>query len=93
MSVDLGRMALEEAVKAGASYVDIRIGEILDEEVAVKNGIPDEVNLSQTKGFGVRVITNGSWGFAASVDVTKEEIMKLTETLEEIQDREYPAPR
>ncbi|MGD8545096.1 MAG: TldD/PmbA family protein [Candidatus Bathyarchaeota archaeon] len=77
MSVDLGRIALEEAVKAGASYADIRVGEILDEELAVKNGIPDEVNLSQTKGFGVRVIMNGSWGFAASIDVTKEEIIKV----------------
>ncbi len=72
-------MGLEEAVKSGASYADIRIGEIFDENLAVKNGIPDEVNVSETQGFGIRVIANGSWGFAASVEVTREEIIKVAQ--------------
>ena len=77
MSIDIGRKALNEAVKAGASYADIRIIEILNENLAIKNGVPDEVNLSQTKGFGIRVMIHGSWGFAASVDITKEEVEKV----------------
>ncbi len=35
------------------------------------------MNLTRTKGFGIRVLANGSWGFAASVDVTNNGIMKV----------------
>jgi TldD protein len=62
MSVDYGKMALEEAKKKGVSYADIRISEILNENLTVKNGEPETISFSQTKGFGVRVIVNGAWG-------------------------------
>ena len=77
MSLDLGRKGLEEALEAGATYADIRIGEILNENLTVKNGVPEEVNQSKMKGFGLRVLARGSWGFAASVDVTKSEVVKV----------------
>ncbi len=77
MSADLGRKGLDEAVKAGASYADVRIGEILEENLTVKNGVPEEVNLLQTRGFGIRVLSNGAWGFAASVDLTKKEVTEV----------------
>ncbi len=72
-------MALEEAGKKGASYADIRISEILREVLTVKNGEPEAVNFLQTKGFGVRVVADGAWGFAGSVDINKEEIMRTVE--------------
>ncbi|MFP3985063.1 MAG: TldD/PmbA family protein [Candidatus Bathyarchaeia archaeon] len=74
MSLDLGRKGLDEAVKAGASYADIRIGEILDENLTVKNGVPEETVLLQTSGFGIRVTAKGAWGFASSVDLTADEV-------------------
>ncbi|MCW4052216.1 MAG: hypothetical protein NWE78_03265, partial [Candidatus Bathyarchaeota archaeon] len=77
MSFDIGREGLNKAVEAGASYADIRIGEILDENLTVKNGLPEDVNLSTTKGFGIRVMIKGCWGFAASVDLTRKEIMEV----------------
>jgi len=77
MSLDLGRKGLKEAVKAGASYADIRIGEILDENLTVKNSLPEEVSLLQTKGFGIRVLVKGAWGFAASVDLTRKEVADI----------------
>jgi TldD protein len=76
MSSDFGKTALEEAEKKGASYADIRISEILNENLTVKNGEPENVALSRSKGFGVRVIANGGWGFAGSIDINKEEIKK-----------------
>ena len=79
MLLDLGNVALEEATKEGASYADVRIGEILDENLTVKKGVPEEVTLLQTSGFGVRVIVNGAWGFAGSVDLTKKDVMKTTQ--------------
>lgn len=79
MFSEFGRTALEEAMKKGASYADIRISEILNEILTVKNGEPEAVNLLQTKGFGVRVIVDGAWGFAGSIDINKEEITKTVE--------------
>jgi len=77
MSMDLGKKGLEEVVKAGASYADVRIVEIIDENLTMKNGVPEETNLSQTKGFGIRVMMKGAWGFAASVDLTKKEVVDV----------------
>jgi len=74
MSSDFGELALKEAQKRGASHADIRICEILNENLTVKNGEPEAVRFSQTKGFGVRVIVDGGWGFAGSVDVDRGEI-------------------
>ncbi|MEM2337915.1 MAG: TldD/PmbA family protein [Candidatus Bathyarchaeia archaeon] len=76
MSIDFGKLAQEEAAKRGASYADIRISEILNENLTVKNGEPETISFSQLKGFGVRVIVNGAWGFAGSVNVSKEEIKR-----------------
>lgn len=77
MSFDLASKGLDGAVKAGASYADIRIVEILDENLTVKNGIPEETNLLQTKGFGIRVMIKDAWGFASSVDLTKNEVAEV----------------
>lgn len=73
---DFGELALREAEKKGASYADIRICEILNENITVKNGEPESVTFSQKKGFGVRVIVDGGWGFAGSIDINKPEIRK-----------------
>ncbi len=80
MSLELGKTALETAQKNGASYGDIRIGEVLDEHVTVKKGLPDDIGLRQTSGFGVRVIVKGAWGFAGSIFLTKNEVAQTTKT-------------
>jgi len=41
---ELGTLALEEAKKRGASYADIRIGEISDEVLTIKNGAPKKLD-------------------------------------------------
>ena len=64
MYTDFGNKAIEEAEKQGASYTDIRINEILKEALTIKNGDPEIVTMTQTKGFGIRVIVGGAWGFA-----------------------------
>ena len=79
MSSDFGKIALKEAEKRGASYADVRFSEILNESLSAKNGEPETVSFSQSKGFGVRVIVDGAWGFAGSVDINKKEIVKTAE--------------
>ncbi|MGH9580433.1 MAG: PmbA/TldA family metallopeptidase, partial [Terriglobales bacterium] len=82
----LAEVALEAAKKAGATYADIRINRYRDQVVGLRtspdaatgqlNHVP-RVNENETFGFGVRVIANGTWGFAASRVVTKDEIARV----------------
>ncbi len=80
MSLEIGRAALEIAQKKGASYADVRIGEVSDQHVTVKKGLPDDISLRQINGFGVRVIVEGAWGFAGSVLLSKEEAVQTAQT-------------
>jgi TldD protein len=85
--VALADAALSRAKKLGATYADIRINRYRDQAVALRStpdittGKLDHVPAlreSASFGFGVRVIANGTWGFAASRKVTREEIERVT---------------
>ena len=85
--VKLGAVALTEAKKQGAIYSDIRIGRyrnqlsgyrLSPERGSSKTNEVPIVTDRQSFGFGVRVIVNGQWGFAASPIVTPEEIARIT---------------
>ena len=63
---DLLLRALDTAVKRGASYADVRLVETKIQTLAVKDGRVEAVASDESRGFGVRVIANGGWGFASS---------------------------
>ena len=44
-------------------------------------GIVQQLDYTDTIGFGVRVLVNGSWGFASSRELTKDEIDRVAEKL------------
>lgn len=74
---DLCSLALDTAQHRGAIYADIRIIETWRERIQTKNEIVAAMGRSEDMGFGVRVIADGSWGFAASCEVTREEIQRV----------------
>ena len=75
---DLTAVSLERAKSLGTSYSDIRIVQLKAEDITVRNGIIGNIRQEESFGFGVRVICDGCWGFAASSRVTKEEIGEIT---------------
>lgn len=77
-------LALNTAKQFGATYADIRIIRTKYEYISAKNEKLADVNKSEDEGFGVRVIANGSWGFAASSKVTKSEIERVSAQAVEI---------
>ena len=79
MIEELAEMGLELASKVGATYADIRFVEDERRIVRVKNGSPERLSHSIGSGFGVRVIVEGSWGFAGSRDVTPDSVRKTVE--------------
>ena len=83
----LAANALREARKRKATYCDIRINHYRTQDIALRmspergTGKTLEVpNVAEDTsfGFGVRVIANGAWGFAASPIVTSDEIARIT---------------
>ena len=77
-------LALDTAKKYGATYADIRIIRTKYEYVSAKNERLSDISKSEDEGFGVRVIANGAWGFAASSKVTKSEIERVSAQAVEI---------
>jgi len=61
--------ALFTAKKLGATYADVRLIERVVEDISVSNGEVKGVKKRLTKGFGVRVIVDGAWGFFSSYRV------------------------
>ena len=74
---ELAMRALDAARSAGAEYADVRINRNQSQSVATREqritGIADD----ETFGFGVRVLSAGSWGFAASYDLTPDEVVRV----------------
>ena len=71
--------ALMAAKKFGASYADVRVIDRAEEEISTKNGSVDGIKSSSSKGFGIRVIADGAWGFSSSFVLTDEEISRVAE--------------
>ncbi|NUS39119.1 MAG: TldD/PmbA family protein [Lysobacter sp.] len=64
--------ALTAAKAAGASYCDARIGRYLRQFVITREDKVQNVVNTESTGIGIRVIANGSWGFAATNDLTPD---------------------
>ena len=74
---DLTARALNTAQVLGASYADVRILRHEGQTIEVKNGRVEGVATGESEGFGVRVVVDGAWGFAASSRLTPEEIDRV----------------
>jgi len=77
MSSHVARSALDTATKLGATYADVRVVERRDREIDVKTGRVEGVSLSETQGFGVRVLVDGAWGFASSGHMNSPEADRI----------------
>jgi TldD protein len=74
---DLCMRALNSAKAAGASYADVRVGRTRLQSVNTREQQITNLSDGETFGFGIRVLAQGAWGFAASRDVTAAEIDRV----------------
>ena len=74
----LAELALSLAKDGGATYADIRIEEIKQENISVRDGTAELIEKSTDFGLGIRVMVDGAWGFAASADVNQESIQRVS---------------
>jgi TldD protein len=71
---NLADAALATAKAAGASYADIRINRYRNQFLFTRDKRVQNIVNTEDFGFGVRVIVDGTWGFASSSAVTKDDI-------------------
>ena len=67
---DLAEAALSAAQAAGASYADLRIHRISTEVVHMRDGELESAGVAREIGVAVRVIVDGTWGFASNAELS-----------------------
>ena len=66
----LAEAALSAATQAGASHADLRIHRISTEIIQLRDGELETAVVSRELGLAVRVIVNGTWGFASHAELS-----------------------
>jgi TldD protein len=72
-------VALNAARSKGATYTDVRIGRYLNQFVVTREDKVQNIVNTESYGLGIRVIANGSWGFAATDRLDNDSIAKAAE--------------
>lgn len=75
----LADAALNTAKSLGATYTDVRIGRYLNQFILTRENKVQNISSTESFGVGVRVIVNGTWGFASTNNMTADGIKKATE--------------
>ena len=67
---DLAARALDTAAKRGAEYADVRFEVVRAERIEARNGVVATLSDATSRGYGMRALIGGAWGFSASSDLT-----------------------
>ncbi len=74
---ELALLALDEARAAGAEYADVRISQHRFEGVGTREERITSATRTESYGVGVRALVGGSWGFAASGEVSRSAVGRI----------------
>ena len=76
---ELLEKALDAATAAGASYADVRSVEGSHEGLTINGEVVESLDLSESVGYGVRVLVDGAWGFAATAKLDEAEAARVAQ--------------
>ena len=71
---DIAARALDDAVAAGADYADVRAVVEETESVTVQGQRVEGVARETSRGIGIRVLVDGSWGFAGTARLDAQHV-------------------
>lgn len=74
---DLLLRALDAAKSAGAEYADARVSLNRTQNINTRERRVGGLSDNETFGVGVRVLVQGSWGFAATSELTDEGVVRV----------------
>ncbi|MCW2741677.1 MAG: peptidase modulator of gyrase [Blastococcus sp.] len=75
----LTEAALTRAVDLGCEHADLRVERIRTQAISLRDARPEAFTDGQDLGLSVRVVHQGTWGFAAGVVLTAAEAVRLAE--------------
>lgn len=81
---DLAQQAVDLLRQRGVDYGDIRIISSRHQDIAVTNGVVESISDQRGRGFGVRVLLDGAWGFHSSHEATEAELARVVDRACEI---------
>jgi TldD protein len=76
--------ALQAAQDAGASHADVRVERLRGQDLSLRNGRLERLDDRVTVGLAVRVVHDGTWGFASGPDVGSDEGARLARRAVEV---------
>jgi TldD protein len=71
--------ALTRAVDLGCEHADLRVERVHTQTVSLRDARPESFTDGEDLGLAVRVVYEGTWGFAAGVVLTAAEAVRLAE--------------
>jgi TldD protein len=78
---DLATTAIEAALKAGATFTDVRIENTSTTIIEVSDGVSKQSMASRLKGAGIRAFIDGAWAFAQTTDLTSAGMRATAESV------------
>ena len=69
---ELADAALDQARALGAQHADFRVERIRGQRIALSDGRLQSLSDGDDSGLAVRVVVDGTWGFASTVDLTAD---------------------
>ena len=90
---DLLQQACELATRQGCQFADARYLDIQKQRVMSRDHSLSGCNDSEDRGFGVRVLYQGAWGFACSPNYRAEEVSRVVTLALRIARASARAPR
>ncbi|MGZ4589694.1 MAG: TldD/PmbA family protein [Actinomycetes bacterium] len=80
----LAEAALTRLTELGVEHGDFRLERIRDNHLSLHDARLDGSQDREDVGFAVRVVHDGSWGFASGVDLTPEAAVRVAEQAVEV---------
>jgi len=74
---ELADAALARASRLGAEHADFRLERLRDQTTRLHDARLESSSDGETSGFAVRVVVDGSWGFAAGLELTADEAARV----------------
>jgi TldD protein len=76
--------ALDRARALGATHADFRLERVRNQAVRLRDTRLESSSDSEDVGFAVRVVVDGTWGFASGIDLTPEAAARVAEQAVEV---------
>ncbi|MBA3741570.1 TldD/PmbA family protein [Sporichthya sp.] len=76
--------ALDRARALGATHADFRLERVRNQAIRLRDSRLEASSDSEDVGFAVRVVVDGTWGFASGIDLTPESAVRMAEQAVEV---------